>query len=88
MFEVENNRFFLEEEGKLLAEITWTYPNESTMNVDHTFVDPSQRGKGLAEKLVLAVIDKAKQENLKIYPTCSYVVSYFDKHSELADLRA
>lgn len=88
MFEEEKNRFVLKEEGKDVAEITWQMKGLRHMVVDHTFVDSSQRGKGLAEKLVLAVIEKAKKEDLKIIPTCSYVVSYFDKHKEYNDLIA
>ncbi|MDT2830114.1 GNAT family N-acetyltransferase [Vagococcus carniphilus] len=88
MFQEEKNRFVLKEEGKDVAEITWQMKGLRHMVVDHTFVDSSQRGKGLAEKLVLAVIEKAKKEDLKIIPTCSYVVSYFDKHKEYNDLIA
>lgn len=88
MFQEEKNRFVLKEEGKDVAEITWQMKGLRHMVVDHTFVDSSQRGKGLAEKLVLAVIEKAKKEDLKIIPTCSYVVSYFDKHREYNDLIA
>ncbi|MDT2813434.1 GNAT family N-acetyltransferase [Vagococcus carniphilus] len=88
MFQEEKNRFVLKEEGKDVAEITWQMKGLRHMVVDHTFVDSSQRGKGLAEQLVLAVIEKAKKEDLKIIPTCSYVVSYFDKHKEYNDLIA
>lgn len=86
MFEVEKTRFFLEENGQLVAEIKWDVLPNDDLDVTGTFVDPSQRGKGLAEKLVLEVIEKAKKEKVKIKPSCSYVVNYFDKHDELSDL--
>lgn len=59
---------------------------DDVIEVNHTFVDPSQRGKGLAEKLVLEIIKKARNENIKIIPTCSYVVKYFETHLEYQDL--
>ena len=86
MFTVEKERVFLEEEGKVVAEINWAFLEEKVIDVNHTFVDESQRGKGLAEKLVLAVIEIAKKEELKIVPSCSYVENYFNKHEELASL--
>lgn len=88
MFEEEKNRFVLKESGKEVAEITWQMKGLRHMIVDHTFVDSSQRGKGIAEKLILEVIEKAKREDLKIIPTCSYAVSYFDKHKEYDELIA
>lgn len=86
MFTVEKERVFLEEEGKVVAEINWVFLEEKVIDVNRTFVDESQRGKGLAEKLVLAVIEIAKKEELKIVPSCSYVENYFNKHEELASL--
>lgn len=86
MFTVEKERVFLEEEGKVVAEINWAFLEEKVIDVNRTFVDESQRGKGLAEKLVLAVIEIAEKEELKIVPSCSYVENYFNKHEELASL--
>ncbi len=88
MFQEEKNRFVLKEEGKEVAEITWQMKGVRHMVVDHTFVDSSQRGKGIAEKLILEVIEKAKKEDFKIIPTCSYAVSYFEKHKEYNNLLA
>lgn len=86
MFQEEKTRFFLEEDGKLVAEIRWEYINDELIDVNGTFVDPSQRGKGLAKKLVLEVIEKVKKENLKIVPTCSYVVDFFNANPEYEDI--
>lgn len=43
----------------------------------HTFVPPSQRGKGLAAKLVLAGFKYAQDENLKVIPTCPFIANDF-----------
>ena len=40
-FIVEENRIYLEKEGKLLAEITYSKEDENTYVIDHTFVDES-----------------------------------------------
>lgn len=88
MFEEESNRFVLKEAGNVVAEITWETLDNNILDVNHTFVDPSQRGKGLAEKLVLEVLAKAKKEKAKIIPSCSYVAKYFETHQEYAELLA
>lgn len=37
------------------------------MIIDHTFVDPTYRGQKLAEKLVLAGVEKARKEHKKLF---------------------
>ena len=36
------------EDGKLLAEITFPNINDKTVDINHTFVDQSLRGQGIA----------------------------------------
>ncbi|MEM3454511.1 MAG: GNAT family N-acetyltransferase, partial [Thermoproteota archaeon] len=45
---------------------------------------PSEfRGKGIAAKLMEALISYCEKNNMKIYPICSYAVSFFEKNTEL-----
>lgn len=82
----DNGRFYIKEHGKNVAEITFTSLGNDVISIDHTFVDSSLRGKGIAEKLIRKVIDYARTENLKINPTCSYAAYHFDKFPEDRDL--
>lgn len=50
-----NQIAFLGEDDKLLAEVTFPEIDKDTVNIDHTFVDPSLRGQNLADKLMNAV---------------------------------
>lgn len=53
-----------------------------------TQVDPAARGKGVAGKLVDALVAFATEEGLKIKPTCSYVDGWLTKHPDQdAELR-
>ncbi|UQZ32321.1 N-acetyltransferase [Paenibacillus sp. PK3_47] len=83
----EEGRFFIAGDGKDLAEITYA-PDEATGNliIDHTFVSEELRGQGAGEKLVRAVVDKARKENVKIVPVCTYAAHQFKKHEEYADV--
>lgn len=56
--------------------------NNQVLNVTHTYVPSLLRGKGIAAKLVEAIIEYAKKNDYKIIPSCSYVKVYFDRHSE------
>ena len=57
------------------------------MRFVHTEVDPAQQGKGLAADLMAGVVeDVRKNETARVVPVCSYVVMYFKRHPEHADL--
>lgn len=70
------------------AEMTYRQRDPLTIIADHTGVPPQHRTKGLALKLVEAVIADARRDGFKIVPLCSYVASQFRRHPEWADLRA
>lgn len=55
---------------------------------DHTLVPPEIGGRGVAAKLVEALIADARERGFKIAPMCSYVEAAFRRHPEWADLRA
>lgn len=84
-FQKETGRIYAEKDGKLIAEIT--FPDENGVAViDHTFVDESLRGQGVAGQLVRAAVDQIRQEDRKARPVCSYARVWFDRHPEEADL--
>jgi hypothetical protein len=85
--ESENKgRFFIEEEGKMLAQITWVKETEDHIILDHTFVDDSLRGQGIARQLFNKVIELAREREIKIQPVCSYAQKMFEQNPEIADL--
>jgi uncharacterized protein len=59
-----------------------------TLVVDHTLVPSAIGGRGVAARLVEALIAHARAEGLRIVPQCSYVAVAFRRHPEWADLRA
>lgn len=80
-------RFFVANDGKDLAEITYRLEeNSEVLVIDHTRVSEELRGQGTGEELVRAVVDKARTENLKIVPECSYAAHQFEKHPEYKDV--
>ncbi len=77
--------FARDENGKLLAEVTFP-EREGVAVINHTFVDDSLRGQGVAGQLLQAVADTLRREGRKARPTCSYAVHWFATHPEEQDL--
>ncbi len=77
--------FARDENGKLLAEVTFP-EREGVAVINHTFVDDSLRGQGIAGQLLQAVADTLRREGRKARPTCSYAVHWFATHPEEQDL--
>lgn len=84
----ENQISLYSETNELLAEVTFPYTDsrKNTVNIDHTFVDASLRGQGIAGKLMSELTEDLEKRDLKAVPTCSYAVSWFEKHPEHAHL--
>ncbi|HIX43954.1 acetyltransferase [Kurthia sp. 3B1D] len=79
---------FQHKEGERIdAEISWTQLGD-VMVVDHTFVDDSLRGQGIAKQLLNRAADYAREKNYKIEAVCSYVVAAFDKSTDYDDIKA
>ena len=84
-FQRETGRIYAEKDGELIAEIT--FPEEDGVAViDHTFVDDSLRGQGVAGQLVRAAVDQILREHKQARAVCSYAKAWFERHPEEADL--
>lgn len=87
-FTQEPGRIFAQDEsGKLLAEVTFPDRGDA-VEINHTFVDPSLRGQGVAGQLLQAVADTLRAGGRRAIPTCSYAVRWFEAHPECSDLLA
>ena len=60
----------------------------NVLAADHTIVPPEIGGRGVAGKLVDALVADARANGWKIRPECSYVVAAFQRHPEWADVKA
>ena len=81
-----NQIAYYHSDHNLLAEVTFPDVDENTVNIDHTFVDDSLRGQGVAGKLMEALAIHLRSEKKKAVLTCSYAISWFEKHPEYQDI--
>ena len=86
LLEEEEFAFRYEQDGEVLAEISWTMLGD-VMAVEHTFVSPELRGQGVAKKLLDRAADYAREHEYKIEPICSYVVKAFERYNEYDDVK-
>ncbi len=81
-FQKKDGRIYAESEGKLLAEITFPDTAEGIRDIDHTFVDESLRGQGIAGELVRMAAESIIAEGKKAKASCSYAAKWLEKHPE------
>ena len=82
----KTREFYIETpEGKALL----SYEKKGdALDFHHTFVPPELRGKGMAEKIVAEGFEYAKKNNLKVIPSCPYVLRLVMKNENWKGLTA
>jgi len=71
--------FFVEENSKLLAELTYAISEPDTLIILHTEVDISLKGKNMGYQLVQEAAGYARKNNYKIVAYCTFAQSVFKK---------
>ena len=74
--------------GRLVAEITFPCTQPGIYTIDHTFVDGSLRGQGVAGRLTEAAVASIRAQGLRLRTSCSYADKWLSEHSEHWELRA
>ncbi len=73
------------EDGKEAGKVIFK-PYKGYWSIDHTFVFPEYRGKGIAEKMTRELLAQARAAGVKVKPVCKFAVSFLDGNEEYADL--
>ena len=80
--------FFIEENGERIARMQYFHSKPGEITIYHTEVDPKLAGKGIGRDFVAAGVKFARENDLRIIPTCSYTKSVIDKTHEFQDVLA
>lgn len=70
-----------------IGRLTWVLRGDARV-AEHTLVPKAIGGRGVAARLVEAMVDDARAKGFKVKPVCSYVVAAFDRHPDWADVKA
>jgi hypothetical protein len=60
----------------------------AVLDYRHTFTPPALRGQGIAKELVLFALEHARQQGIKVVPSCPYVAKVIEDNPRYADLVA
>jgi predicted GNAT family acetyltransferase len=80
--------FFVQQDGNILAEMTYTMPSAEKMIIDHTEVSDELRGQNVGYQLVHTAVEYARTHQLTIIPLCPFANAVFKKKPEYADVLA
>lgn len=78
--------FFIEAEGRKLAEMTYSKAGTDRIIIDHTEVSDELRGQGAGKRLVEAAVAYAREKGISIVPLCPFARSVFNKNPQLSDV--
>lgn len=74
------------EDEQEAGKMTYSRAGEKKFIIDHTEVNPAFNGRGVGKKMVMAAVEYARENNLKIIPLCPFAKSVFDKVEEIRDV--
>ncbi|MDD7304959.1 MAG: GNAT family N-acetyltransferase [Peptoniphilaceae bacterium] len=77
--ETESQAF---DEDRKIGFCQYEIVNENLWDLVHTVVSRAYGGQGIAGKLVDEIVAYARENNIKLIPTCPYVKRKFDKEPE------
>ena len=81
-----NGIFFIGENGKIVARMTYIWEGAHKIIIEHTIVDESLKGQGIGKKLVLSGVAFAREKGLKIHPVCSFAKKVLENNPEFLDV--
>lgn len=77
--------FYIDRNG-MRSELKYKKVSEKELDYYSTYVPPSLRGQGLAEKLAQQALDYALENGFHVTPSCWYVAKFIDRHDKYKSL--
>jgi uncharacterized protein len=68
------------------GELVYAQPSSQVLDLVHTGVQPTLKGRGVGDALVQAAVAYARDKGMRIVPTCPYVQHWLKSHPEAQDL--
>lgn len=84
----KKGRFIIYENEEFAGEMTYTWAGTKKFIIDHTGVEKKFGGQGFGRRLVMAGVEYARKNNLKIILLCPYAKSRFDRDKSIGDVLA
>ena len=78
--------FYIEQDGKVVAEMTYVWAGTGKIIINHTEVNEILKGQGAGKQMLSKAVEFVRENGLKIIPLCPFVKSVFDKTPEYDDV--
>jgi predicted GNAT family acetyltransferase len=78
--------FFIKSDVKKVAQMVYVMAGPTKMIIEHTEVDESLKGQGIGIRLLEALVDYVRAEEIKVIPLCPFAKANFAKRSDLQDV--
>lgn len=89
MFQTYDDKVvFLGDYDNVKGEVDFDETDDGVIEITKTYVDPSERGMGLANRLMGRAASHIRFAGKKARPVCAYAKKWFDEHPEQSDLLA
>ncbi len=79
-FTTKTDRIICLESDRAVAEVTFPETEKNVFDINHTFVDESMQGRGIAAQLVRRAINEINLRGGEIKTSCSYARKYVEKN--------
>ncbi len=80
--------FLIEQDGKRVAELTYSRTPDSLVIIDHTEVAKELSGQGVGRQLLDAAVAWARETNTRVMATCPFASAQFAKDPSIRDVLA
>ena len=70
----------IDDSGKEVGRVTFPEKEKGVFDIDHTFVDDSMQGKGIAARLVQLAINEINMRGGEVTASCSYAKKFIEKN--------
>lgn len=76
------HQFLIDLDGKI-AHLDYSVSEDgNVLNYHHTFVPEELRGQKIGDELAIFALDYAKENHLRVKPSCPFVKRIMDRHPE------
>jgi predicted GNAT family acetyltransferase len=84
--DIRGRHFITDNDGNMMAEITYAVQHPDTMVVDHTEVKEELQGQNIGHELVSAVAEHARAKGRQVIAVCPFALAIMKKDDNFSDI--